>query len=104
MLGPIVRLAATAVIGIALAVAGYIAFQIVTSPGAREARDWELLAALPNARGETAAAVSDGRLYVLGGLTGLGLEATPEATRYDPVADAWETLPVLPEPRHHAAA
>lgn len=104
MLRHIVRLAAAAAVGIALAVGGYVAFQVVTSPGAREARDWQLLAALPNARGETAAAISDGRLYVLGGLTGLGLEATSEAARYDAAADVWETLPALPEPRHHTAA
>jgi len=104
MLGPIVRLAAAVVIGIALAVGGYVAFQVVTSPGVRDTRDWQLLAALPNARGETAVAVSDGHLFVLGGLNGLGLEATTEATRYNPAADAWETLPALPEARHHAAA
>ena len=104
MLGPVVRLAAACVVGIALAVVGYVAFQMVTSPGAREARDWELLATMPSSRGETAAAVTDEGLFVLGGLTGLGLEATAEAARYDPASDSWKVLPNLPAARHHAAA
>jgi N-acetylneuraminic acid mutarotase len=104
LLGRVLRLAAVAVVGIALAVGGYLAVQLLTSPNPKEARDWELLATLPNARGETAAAVAGGRLYVLGGLSGLGLEATAEATRYDPATDRWETLPALPAARHHAAA
>ena len=104
MLGPVLRLTAACVVGIALAVVGYVAFQMVTSPGAREARDWELLTTMPSSRGETAAAVTNEQLFVLGGLTGLGLEATAEAARYDPASDSWEALPNLPAPRHHAAA
>lgn len=104
MFGPVVRLAAACMVGIALAVVGYVVFQVVTSPGARSARDWDLLAAMPSSRGETAAAVADGQLFVLGGLTGLGLEATAEATRYDPASDSWEALANLPAARHHAAA
>jgi N-acetylneuraminic acid mutarotase len=104
MLGRILRLAATAIAGGVLAIGAYVGFQVVTSPGTRDARDWQLLATLPDGRGETAAAVEGGRLYVLGGLTGLGLQATAEASRYDPANDAWERLPDLPAARHHAAA
>ena len=105
MFGRVLRLAAVGVVGVALAIAGYVAYQVVTSPRAREdTRDWQLLASLETARGETAAAVANGQLYVLGGLTGLALQATAEVSRYDSVTDAWERLPDLPDARHHAAA
>ena len=104
MFGRVVRLAAVAVVAIGVGIGGYVAFQVVSSPGIRQAQAWQLLATLQNGRGETAAAVADGQLYVLGGLTGLALQATAEASRYDPQTDSWERLPDLPEARHHAAA
>jgi N-acetylneuraminic acid mutarotase len=59
---------------------------------------------MPNARGETAGAVADGRLYVVGGMTGLDFAASPDVSVYDHSTAAWAAGPPLPEARHHAAA
>lgn len=100
----LVRLALVVLLGIAIGVVAYVAFLIVTNPRPRDAVGWTLLTPLPTARGETAAAVAEGRLYVIGGLTGLGGDATNEVSTYDPTRDAWNDALALPEPRHHAAA
>jgi N-acetylneuraminic acid mutarotase len=44
---------------------------------------------------------SDGRIWVAGGLTGLG-EATAKTEFYDPTIDQWSPGPALPVPLHHA--
>jgi Kelch motif len=85
-------------------VAAYVGGLAATNPRPRSATGWSLLAPLPTARGETAAAVADGRLYVIGGMTGLAAEASAEVSVYDPTLDAWTQAPALPAPRHHAAA
>jgi N-acetylneuraminic acid mutarotase len=59
---------------------------------------------MPGARGETAAAVTDGRLYVIGGLAGVAAQATADVSVYDHGANAWSAGPPLPAARHHAAA
>lgn len=104
MLSRLLRAAIVIVLGLALGAAVYLAFLVSGSPTPRQAQGWTLLATLPTARGETAAAVAGGRLYVMGGLTGLGLEATDEATAYDPSRDEWQAIASLPAARHHAAA
>lgn len=90
--------------GIVVGVAAYVGGLIVTNPGPRDAMGWTLLAPLPSSRGETAAAVAGGKLYVIGGMTGLGADASAEVSAYDPVGNTWSTTPSLPEARHHAAA
>lgn len=60
---------------------------------------WQDRATAPSARTEVAAAVLDGRIWVVGELTESG--ATAEVARYDPAADTWTEGPRLPEPRHH---
>jgi N-acetylneuraminic acid mutarotase len=100
----LIRLLAVVVLGIAIGVGGYVGGLILTNPGPRAAVGWTLLAPLPSARGETAAAVAGERLYVIGGMTGLGGQATAEVTVYDPDSNAWASAPPLPTPRHHAAA
>lgn len=100
----LVRLAVVVLLGIIVGVVVFVAALILTNPGPREAVGWTLLAELPTARGETAAAVAEGRLYVIGGMTGLGGEATDAVSVYDPIGDAWTEVPPLPAARHHAAA
>ena len=100
----LLRLTLVVLLGIAIGIGAYVASLILTNPRPREAVGWTLLAPLPSARGETAAAVVDGRLYVIGGLTGLAGEATAEVAAYDPLPNAWEAAPPLPAARHHAAA
>jgi non-specific serine/threonine protein kinase len=100
----LLRLALVLVLGIVVGITAYVAILIVTNPRPRDAVGWTFLAPLPSARGETAAAVADGRLYVIGGLTGLGGQATAEVSVYDPGPDAWEAATAIPSTRHHAAA
>lgn len=99
----LVRLAIVAALGVLLAAGAYVVF-FLGGPTPRDARDWALLATLPTARGETAAAEVDGRLYVAGGYTGLTFAVSDEVDAYDPAADAWTVLAPLPAPRNHAAA
>ena len=91
-------------LGIIVGGAAYVGGLILTNPGPRDAVGWTLLPPLPSGRGETAAAVADGRLYVIGGMTGLDGHGSDEVSVYDPVSNAWEAAPELPSPRHHAAA
>ena len=100
----LLRLLVVVVLGIAIGVAAYVGGLILTNPGPRDAIGWTLLAPLPSARGETAAVVAGGRLYVIGGMTGLTGQATAEVSAYDPVSNAWTAEPGLPAARHHAAA
>lgn len=104
MIGRLLRLAAVVLVALLVGVAGYVAIQVASNPGPREAEGWSLLAELPTPRGETAAAVGDGRVFVIGGLAGLTAQASDEVSVYDPAADRWEGGPALPAPRHHAAA
>jgi hypothetical protein len=100
----VVRQVLVVLLGIVIGVVAYVAYLIVTTPRPRDAVGWTFLAPLPSGRGETAAAVVDGRLYVIGGLTGLGGEATAEVAIYDPGTNAWEAAAPLPAARDHAAA
>jgi N-acetylneuraminic acid mutarotase len=99
----LIRLAIAIALGILVALGIYYIF-FLGGPSPRAARDWDLLATLPNARGETAAAEVGGQLYVAGGLTGLTFAVSDEVDAYDPETDAWTVVTPLPEPRNHAAA
>jgi N-acetylneuraminic acid mutarotase len=100
----LVRLLIVLLLGVVIGVGAYVGGLILTNPGPRDAVGWTLLAPLPSGRGETAAAVAEGQLYVIGGMTGLDGHGSAEVSVYDPVANAWEAAPHLPSPRHHAAA
>lgn len=100
----LVPFALVVVLGAVVGVAAYVASLTATNPTPRAAPGWSLLASLPTARGETAAAIAGGCLYVIGGLTGLSSGASAEVSVYDPAADAWAQAPLLPAARHHAAA
>jgi N-acetylneuraminic acid mutarotase len=104
MLGRTMRVAFVALLGLVVGVGGYLGFLVLSNPAPREARGWALLATLPTARGETATAVAGGRLYVIGGLTGLNAAPTAEVTAYDPGGNVWTDVAPLPEARDHAAA
>jgi N-acetylneuraminic acid mutarotase len=99
----LLRLAVVTALGVLVAVGVYSVF-FLGGPSPREAREWELLAVLPTARGETAAAEVDGKLYVAGGYTGLTFAVSDEVDAYDPATNTWTVLAPLPAPRNHAAA
>ena len=100
----VIRFAVVFILGVVVGTAAYLAFRVGTAPGPRPADGWALLDEMPTARGETAAAVADGRLYVIGGMTGLDFAASTEVSVYDHSTEAWASSPALPEARHHAAA
>lgn len=102
--GRALRLAAVVVLGLVLGGAGYLAIQVLSTPGPRAAEGWTLLAEMPEPRGETAGAVAGDRLFVIGGMTGVAAQASATVSVYDPGAGTWAAGPRLPEPRHHAAA
>ena len=76
---------------------------------------WKTLAPMPSKRGATAAAVVDGKIYVIGGAgvtAGSSETAILPARRhmlvgiveeYDPKTDRWRPRSPLPTPRSHAA-
>jgi N-acetylneuraminic acid mutarotase len=100
----LVRIALILLLGLGLIALLYVAALSIGNPAPREAAGWTLLATLPTARGETAAAVTDEHLYVIGGMTGLAGDGSAEVSIYDTAGDTWNVAPALPSPRHHAAA
>ncbi len=66
---------------------------------------WRVRKGAPTARQQASAAVLNGRIWLLGGLTG---DAAAEATRgveaYDPAIDTWTRGPDLPVALHHPMA
>ena len=56
---------------------------------------------MPTARDFLAAAVVDGKIYVLGGMTGV---PTNVVERYDPVTDTWATMAPMPTGRYDLTA
>ncbi|MBI4635329.1 MAG: galactose oxidase [Candidatus Rokubacteria bacterium] len=64
---------------------------------------WTVLAPMPTARQEVAAAALDGRVFVVGGL-GPGGAPSAIVEAFDPATNRWETRAPLPAATHHAAA
>ncbi|KAK3361956.1 hypothetical protein B0T24DRAFT_690526 [Lasiosphaeria ovina] len=58
---------------------------------------WKKLAPLPVAINHANVAAVDGKIYVLGGMTGASWAGTPKSWVYDPAADKWAALaPMAP--------
>ncbi|KAK1753234.1 kelch repeat-containing protein [Echria macrotheca] len=57
---------------------------------------WKKAASLPVTINHANAAVVDGLLYVLGGMTGASWAGNPKAWLYDPATDKWSNLPAMP--------
>ena len=56
---------------------------------------WTKAANFPVTINHANAAVVDGKLYVLGGMTGSGWVGTEKSWMYDPAADKWTTIPSM---------
>ena len=65
--------------------------------------NWKRGAPLPLARGEVAAAVDQGRIYIIGGFTANGQGST-RAEAYLPTTGTWSMEADLPVPVHHTMA
>ncbi|MFC7451014.1 protein kinase domain-containing protein [Rhodococcus daqingensis] len=63
---------------------------------------WRPLRDAPIARQQAPAAMSDGTIWVFGGLDATG--STPKVEGYDPAIDTWKSGPDLPLPLNHAMA
>ena len=63
---------------------------------------WVSLAPLQSARQELAVASANGKVYAIGGISGMSVLSSVE--EYDPIADRWRFVAPLPEPLHHPAA
>ena len=83
-----------------LALAGGVA---VAAPAPSTAREWQDHTPMSTARTEAAYAVSDGKLYVIGGLVP-PLVNTPTVEVYDVDADGWTDGPPAPVAVNHAMA
>lgn len=63
---------------------------------------WIPLAPAMTARQEVAVAALNGKLYLIGGISGNAILSSVE--QYDPATNQWTLVAPLPRPRHHAAA
>ena len=64
---------------------------------------WHALPSAPTARQQVGATVSNGKLWVLGGLATVGA-STAKVEAYDPASRQWTSGPDLPLPLHHLMA
>jgi serine/threonine protein kinase/N-acetylneuraminic acid mutarotase len=91
--------AAAAVVGDRIVVTGGVDSdgKLLNTTEIFDGSSWKLGAPIPTPR-QMLGAASDGKLvYAVGGSSGPADVAAVEA--YDPVADAWTTMPALPQPR-----
>jgi hypothetical protein len=65
---------------------------------------WSVLATMQVPQQEGAFAALDGRIYAIGGFTGVVTEASSLVQAYDVATDRWSLAASLPEPLHHPAA
>ncbi|KAK0644154.1 hypothetical protein B0T16DRAFT_438335 [Cercophora newfieldiana] len=57
---------------------------------------WKKAASLPISVNHANAAVVDGKMYVLGGMTGANWGGTPRSWVYDPATDKWTSIAAMP--------
>src|SRR4051794_8092057 len=100
---------------IAFALASLVSILFLTDAPLAQTGAWSHKAPMPGVRSETATAVVDGKIYVIGGNTS---ETPPGETSdgkpverydaglaqvYDPTADTWRPLAPMPDGAGHAA-
>lgn len=80
----------------------FLLFFAITGVAFGDILYWEEKAPMPTARSQGMAAVVNGKLYVVGGQTGVGIPPSgilDTVQRYDPASDTWEIMPPLLEAR-----
>lgn len=86
-----------------IVIAGSLGYSLsLLRPVAAEKVAWEIRAPAPMPRTEVSAAVLDGKIYLLGGLTKEGV--TSRVEMYDPATDRWTSRASMPVALHHAGA
>jgi N-acetylneuraminic acid mutarotase len=78
-------------------------FLLIPALAEGASRQWKRGAPLPLARGEVAAAVAEGRIYVIGGFTAQGENST-SVQAFNPDANTWSQEADLPLPVDHTMA
>ncbi len=63
---------------------------------------WKSMPPTPTARTETAVALLEGKIYLIGGFTPTGISDRVEV--WDPKTETWTTRAPLPKPLHHTSA
>lgn len=76
----------------------------VTNPKPEDSRGWDLGLQMPDARGESASALVDGQLIVIGGLRGSLGSVSNAVSVFDLASGAWRGGSALQLGLHHAAA
>lgn len=75
----------------------FAAFPVSATEPSKEA--WTVAAPAPNQRGEVAAAMVDGKIYIIGGFTPFGV--TGRVDVYDPATNTWGERSPMPAELHH---
>ena len=84
-------------------IAAFLAYSLsLFRPVAAAKVAWETRAPVPQPRAEVAAAILDGKIYLIGGFSKEGI--TSRVEMYDPAADRWTRRAPLPVALHHAGA
>jgi N-acetylneuraminic acid mutarotase len=65
---------------------------------------WRKAASLPVTINHANAAVVDGKIYVLGGMTGANWAGTPKCWVYDPAKDKWASITAMPRAEARGSA
>lgn len=104
ILRAVVRWVVRVLIVVVVAVALSVVILRLTNPSPNASIGWDAQAPMPDARGETASAVVDEQLVVVGGLRGV-TTVSDHVSIYDMRRDRWTRGPKLSVGgRHHAAA
>jgi hypothetical protein len=90
-------------VGAGLALASLAVLLLPVVGAAQDTGIWSIKSHLPQPRGESAMAVQNGKLYVLGGYVP-GVETTPRAEEYEPATDTWRQLAPIPRAASHPGA
>lgn len=84
-------------------VAAALSVLLLPALAAGATQQWNRGAPLPLARGEVAAALAGGEIYVVGGFTADGRNS-PRVDAYSPAKNSWRRIPDLPLPVDHTMA
>jgi N-acetylneuraminic acid mutarotase len=104
LLWRVVKIALSLVVGIAVIAVIALLVLKTTNPKAKDVRGWELGPRMPDARGESASALVDGQLIVIGGLQGTLGSVSNKVSVLDLESGGWTNGEPLRLGVHHAAA
>jgi N-acetylneuraminic acid mutarotase len=104
LLWRIVKIVLSLVVGIAVVGVIWLLVLKTTNPKPVDSAGWELGLAMPEPRGESASALVDGQLIVIGGLRGTLGSVSADVSVLDLESGSWKSGQGLQRGVHHAAA